>query len=104
MLTLLYSPFPSRESALTAANALLTQKLVACCNLIPGVESLYEWQGKLEQSQEVILLAKTKASHAMAAQTLLTRLHPYKCPAILTFSAEANAPYAQWVSAALAKL
>lgn len=98
-LTLLYSPFPSLESARAAAVTLLESKLVACCNLIPNIESHYHWEGKLTKSDEIILIAKTTPALAADAARRLSELHPYACPAILTLAADANAPFEAWVAA-----
>lgn len=95
---LLYSPFPSHAAAAEAARALLAARQVGCCNLLPGVTALYAWQGALEESQEVVLLAKTTESQAEEAARHLARLHPYTCPAILILAAHANTAYAQWLA------
>jgi periplasmic divalent cation tolerance protein len=100
MLTLLYSPFPTLESARTASAQLLSQRLVACCNLLSGAESHYIWQGALTSSTETILIAKTTPEMAAAARTLLLAHHPYECPSILSFSAESTPDFTSWVSAA----
>lgn len=101
-LTLLYSPFPSHESARAAATALLTEKLVACCNLLPSVESHYWWEGKLEQATEVVLMAKTSEKYAKEAMARIKALHPYECPAILAFAPKSTPEYAAWVAENLA--
>lgn len=96
-LTLLYSPFPTLEAARIAATALLEARVVGCCNLIPIAESLYWWEGKLAANPEVVLLAKAPLHKAEAAKGLLAQLHPYDCPAILAFPAEANPAFGAWV-------
>lgn len=98
MLTLLYSPFPTLEAARAAATALLEARMVACCNLIPIAESMYWWEGKLAATPEVALLAKTAPEMAEKAKAALAAHHPYECPAILEFSADANAPFAAWAA------
>lgn len=93
----LYSPYPSLEAARTAATMLLEAKLAACCNILPGAESHYWWEGELTSATEAILVAKTSPANAGKAAEVLEAAHPYKTPAILQFSAEANLPFAQWV-------
>lgn len=100
-ITLLYSPFPSMEAARTAATALLEQRLVACCNLLPGTESLYRWEGALTTAQEAILIAKTTAAHSDDAIARIRQLHPYECPAILAFPTQSTKEYATWVAGEL---
>ncbi len=100
--TILYSPFPSQDSAALAAHALLKAGHVACCNILPAGQSVYPWQGRIETTSEVILLAKTSPAKAPDAAAALATLHPYECPAILTWAASANAPYADWLAKTLA--
>ncbi|MES2984613.1 MAG: divalent-cation tolerance protein CutA [Pseudomonadota bacterium] len=100
-LSLLYSPFPDAESTTRAAQALLEQKLAACCNLLPGTQSLYWWEGRIAQASEVILIVKTPPALAAQAADALAQLHPYGCPAILQLSAAANAAFAQHVHTTL---
>jgi periplasmic divalent cation tolerance protein len=102
MLTLLYSPFPTLESARAASAALLEARTVACCNLITGAESHYLWQGTLTSATETILIAKTTAEMAPRAHALLAAHHPYECPAILSFSANANPEFVSWANASTA--
>ncbi len=97
-ITLLYCPFPSLDTARTAATTLLNERHVACCNLIPQGESLYHWEGNLTTSHEVYVLCKTTAGLAEAAAARLATLHPYECPAIITSSAMANDAFAAWVN------
>ena len=101
MLILLYSPFPTLESARSACAALLNAQAVACCNLITGTESLYLWQGTLTQATETILIAKTTPSMAERARALIATHHPHKVPSILSFSADSNPEFAAWVAASV---
>jgi periplasmic divalent cation tolerance protein len=94
---LLYSPFPSPQAARDAARTLLTEKLVACCNVVPAVESHYWWKGTLTQSSEVVLWCKTSQQHASLAAARLEAIHPYECPAIVLLSGQANQAFAIWV-------
>jgi periplasmic divalent cation tolerance protein len=64
---LLYVTCANAEEARTIARTLVEAKLAACCNLIPGMESLYRWQGKIEDAHETILIAETRANLVAAA-------------------------------------
>lgn len=97
---LLYSPFPSLEAARAASQLLVEQRLVACCNLLPGGESHYLWEGRPTTANEVILIAKTSPANLEKAKELLAANHPYDIPAILSFEVSANREFAAWVSAA----
>lgn len=99
---LIWCPFASIEEARGAARVLLEERLVACANIVPGVISLYRWQGRIEEAGEAVLLAKTQAPLLEAAVNRLAQLHPYDTPAILGWDA-AEAPPATlaWLQAAL---
>jgi periplasmic divalent cation tolerance protein len=97
---ILYSTFPSVVSAEAAARRLVEARLAACGNILPALVSIYEWQGKLERSEEVILLLKTTADAAPAAMAALRAAHPYEVPAILLLGVEEALPaFGAWVAA-----
>ena len=100
-LTLLYCPFPDLASARMAATALLDAQLVACCNLLPGMESHYDWEGARTVANETVLLAKTLETNASQAVARIQALHPYETPAVLRIGATANAAFVQWVTQAV---
>ena len=96
---LLLSNFPDAETARTAVRALVEERMIACGNLIPGVESIYEWKGAMETSAEVMVVCKTTASRADAAQARLRALHPYEVPEILRMPVSGGWPeYLAWVA------
>ena len=98
MITLLYTTLPSRDEALSIAHILLEEKLVACANLSAPHTALYYWNGALQQQQETALLCKTSEARLPQALARLNALHPYDCPAILSWSAASNhAAYTDWV-------
>ena len=95
---LLLSNFPDANTARKAVRTLVEERLVACGNLIPGVESIYEWKGALETSAEVMVVCKMVASRADEAQARLRALHPYEVPEILQITVSAGWPdYLAWV-------
>jgi len=97
---LAYSTFPEIETARRIARQLVTEKLAACANLIPTVESIYRWQDKAENAQEVLGLFKTTATCYAAFQERLKSLHPYDVPEIVCLRIEDGLPeYLRWVSA-----
>ena len=94
------STFPEIDTARRIAQQLVTEKLVACANLIPAVESIYHWQGKLENAQEILVFFKTTATRYAAFQERLKSLHPYDVPEIICLRIEDGFPeYLRWVSA-----
>ncbi|WP_031500157.1 divalent-cation tolerance protein CutA [Bryobacter aggregatus] len=77
---LLFSTAPNLEVAKSIARTLLEKHLVACVSLVPNVESLYHWDGKLEESSEVLLIMKTDRDKQNQALAALSGLHPYDTP------------------------
>lgn len=97
---LVFSTFPDADSARHTGTLLIESQLAACVNLLPQIQSIYRWQGKIETSDEVLAIFKTtQATYSVFEQKLL-ELHPYDVPEILAFPIEkASAAYAQWIMA-----
>lgn len=80
------------------ADALVQNRLCACVSVVPGAISRYRWQGRLEQAEEAILIAKTSSSRYAEVESFLSREHPYECPEILKIPIEAGLPaYLDWI-------
>lgn len=88
---------PSRDAAETIARALVEARLAACVQLVDGLRSIYWWQGRIDESAEVQLIAKTTPAASAALIERLRALHPYDVPEILTLDATASAAYAAWL-------
>ena len=92
------STFPDIEIARKTVRTLVEEKLVACGNIIPGVESIYWWEGKIEETAEVLVIFKTTISCGSAVQARLKELHPYEVPEIVHLAAQDGWPaYFEWV-------
>lgn len=90
--------FPDVEKARQTGTALMEAQLVACVNLLPGIESIYRWQGAVERAGEVLAIFKTTASAWPAFEQRLRELHPYDVPEIVALKPEQVAEsYARWV-------
>ena len=76
---------PDLKTARQLARAALRQRLAACANLIPGLESHYWWGGKLESNREVLILFKTRASRLRKLERLILAEHPYDTPEFVAF-------------------
>jgi periplasmic divalent cation tolerance protein len=101
-LLLVLSTFPSADSARAAAAALVGESLAACVNLLPGVESIYRWEGKIEQSAEVLAFIKITAAAWPDLQRRLRELHPYDVPEIVALNpAQVSPDYLRWVCASV---
>ncbi len=89
---------PDAAAALGAA--LLDRRLIACANVLPGVRSLYRWQGEIADEAEVALVCKTAADRIDALIAAVEELHAYDVPCVVAWPvAEASAAYAHWVVA-----
>jgi len=97
-ITLVLTTFDQEEKAAAAAQQLVLERWAACGTCIPGARSFYVWQGKLEETREVVLLLKTTADRAPGLAQRLRALHPYSVPEIVAGDAMAlNGAYAAWV-------
>jgi periplasmic divalent cation tolerance protein len=80
---LVYTTFPDEATALAIGERLVTEKLAACVNVIPGMRSVYAWKGAVERGDEVVGIVKTRESLAEAVRAALKERHPYETPIIL---------------------
>jgi periplasmic divalent cation tolerance protein len=96
-----------RELTITAANldearriaeALVAERLAACANILPGVHSIYRWQGAVERADEVVILAKTRATLVDAAIARVKALHSYQVPCVVALPIVGGNPeYLRWL-------
>ena len=93
---------PTRSNALVLAEAVLRKRLAACANLVPGIESRFWWQGKIDRARETLLILKTTARQVARLRTAVLALHPYDVPEIIALPiTAAHPPYLQWVSSSV---
>jgi periplasmic divalent cation tolerance protein len=93
-----YAVFGSADEAASIARILVEERLAACANILGPCRSIYRWQGKVEDAQEVAALFKTTAEAADALIARLAELHSYEVPAAMVWPIEMALPaYAQWV-------
>jgi periplasmic divalent cation tolerance protein len=93
----------SPEEAEKIARELVSQRLAACVSIVPGVRSLYQWKGAVEDSQETLLLIKSTRELFPRLKTELSRLHSYEVPEIIALPVVDGAePYLAWMDAELA--
>ena len=92
-----YSTFPDRETAEKAGRALVKAKLAACVNIFPPMTSIYEWEGKLEASEEFAAFIKTRGEMVDRVVMAVRPLHPYTVPCFLILPiAGGNDDYLAW--------
>lgn len=94
----LYITASTREEAISLAHELLSEKLIACANIIDNATSLYWWQGEIEHAKESILICKTSAAHVQMITEKVKALHSYECPCVVAHPIEGgNADYINWL-------
>ena len=71
------------DTAKSLAHQIIAQQLVACCNIVPGVSSIYRWQGELRDDQECLLVMKTVKERYLELETFVRSRHPYEVPELL---------------------
>ncbi|AFL73126.1 divalent-cation tolerance protein CutA [Thiocystis violascens] len=96
---LLFCACPDRETALALAERLVEERLAACVNLLPGVTSVYRWEGELQRESEVLLLIKTVRERVDPVIARLRQLHPYEVPEMIAVPiTEGLDDYLSWVT------
>lgn len=88
----------SNENATAIARALVEEQVAACVNLVPGIRSIYRWQGKVTEDDEWLLIAKTRRSSFAALDARVRALHEYQTPEVIALDvAQGSAPYLEWL-------
>ena len=96
MMIIVYTPCRNMEEAKRIAKHLLEKKLIACANIINS-NSIYEWKGKLEDTEEAIALFKTTEERWEDVKKAIKDIHSYELPCILKISAESSKEFDRWV-------
>ena len=91
---------PDAQVAEELGRALVSERLAACANVIPGVSSIYWWEGEVHREGEALVLLKTTASRVEALEARVVELHPYDVPEVLALPVSSgHQPYLEWVVA-----
>jgi periplasmic divalent cation tolerance protein len=89
----------SEEEARKIARHLVEKRLAACVNIIPQIESIYRWQGKVDSSREWLLLVKTTDERFPAVRDAIRELHSYELPECVVLNIEdGSSDYLQWLA------
>lgn len=95
---MIYVTFPNKESAMSIAKYLISNKLAACCNIFPSMTSIYEWNSQIELSEEFVMIIKTTDIHFKKIENYISENHPYEIPCIINLSqGTVNEKYYQWM-------
>lgn len=93
---------PDEENAGKIARLLVENGLAACVNIVPAIQSVYRWQGKIEQDNEVLLIIKTRPDKFSQLEVLIRENHPYELPEIVAVPIETGLKeYLNWLDKSL---
>jgi|SRR5437588_5905723 len=88
----------SQDEARKIARSLVGERLAACVNIVPQIESIYRWEGKIENAQEWLLAIKTTASSFNRVRAAISELHSYELPECISLSiADGSPAYLDWI-------
>jgi periplasmic divalent cation tolerance protein len=97
---LVYMTAGSLAEARTIGRELVESGLAACVNILPGMQSIYRWEGKIEEATEVVMIAKTTAPRVPALTAKVKSLHSYDCPCVVSLKVEEGyQPFLDWIAA-----
>jgi periplasmic divalent cation tolerance protein len=100
---LVFCGCPNQAEATQLAHTIVGDGVAACVTIVPGIESVYRWQGKIETAQEVLLLIKTTRVQFPALRDLIVRLHSYDTPELMAVPVtDGLAKYLSWLGATIA--
>jgi len=92
---------PDEATAAGIATALLAGELAACVNCVPGIRSIYRWDGQIKDDTEVLLVIKTRTARYAALEAALRAQHPYDLPEIIALPVVAGShDYLNWIGRA----
>jgi periplasmic divalent cation tolerance protein len=101
---IVFSTAGSEEEARKIAHHLVEQRLAACVNIVPQLTSIYQWQGKIEEGREWLLLIKTSAEMFGRVQAAIRDLHSYELPECIAVDiAESSPAYLKWIESWVGK-
>lgn len=90
---------PDRDEARRLADMLVAKEMAACVQMIPGMQSVYRWEGKIEEQDEILLIAKTLASKFAELEKEVRAMHSYETPEIIALPVIAGSErYLEWLT------
>ena len=99
---LVFCTCPNSQSADGLSRRLVETGLAACVNIVPGLRSVYQWQGKLESATEQLLMIKTRAEAYPELEKTICAHHPYEVPEVISVPIDTGLPaYLAWIDATL---
>ncbi len=97
--TMIYITTSSRDEALRIGRTVVADRLAACANVLPGVTSVYRWQGEVQEDGETALILKTRSDLVERLTARVKELHSYDCPCVVALPiAGGNPDFLQWIA------
>jgi periplasmic divalent cation tolerance protein len=90
---------PSAEKAAELGRALVSERLAACASVVPGIRSIYWWEGKVQDEPEALMVLETTCARFEALRDRVLALHPYQVPKVVALPIEAGSEeYLEWIA------
>ena len=97
--TMIYITASSREEALRIGRDVVADRLAACANVLPGITSVYRWQGEVQEDGETALILKTRSGLVERLTARVKELHSYDCPCVVALPITGGNPdFLQWIA------
>ncbi len=95
---LVLTTLPNSDAAAELATKLVGERLAACANILPALRSIYRWEGKVQDENEVLVLLKTQGRQYESLKARILALHPYEVPEVIAIPVErGHQPYLDWI-------
>ena len=95
---MIYCTCPDEQTAASIAIRIVEQGLAACVNQVPGLTSVYKWEGEMKTGTEVLLLIKTTTERCAQLMSELAEIHPYELPEVIAVPITmGHQPYLEWI-------
>lgn len=93
-----YITTADRDEAQRIGRALVESRLAACVNILPDMQSIYRWEGRVQEARECVLIAKSEADQADAIVVKVREMHSYTCPCVAILPVTGGNPdYLEWI-------
>ena len=95
---------PDEQTATIIADKLVEEGMAACVNIVPGIMSVFQWQGTIEHDDELLLIIKSRQDCYLELEVMIQELHPYELPEIIAVSIERGlSGYLEWIDQSTGK-
>lgn len=95
---LVYMTAGSLDEAEQIGRTLVSERLAACVNLLPAMQSIYRWEGEVRQEAEVVVIAKTRVDLVARLTERVVELHSYECPCVVALPVQGGNPaFLEWI-------